>query len=213
RQKHAEHVGAADHAELAVRQAQRVPRLIERSAARIPQHRGRVRGIGRNARDRPRQDDAPAQVRMRLMLMRIAPMHDRVDAVEPVLEEALVRLEAQLIRHHARGIREHAVFGHDGVALDAGRKAHERDAGSGQCMRAQDYPAMLKNSCRVAGLSRKQPNMRLVTRSEPGLCTPRVVMQWCEALMMTPTPCGFSTSLMVLAICAVSFSWICSRLA
>src|SRR6185437_9902557 len=62
---------------------------------------------------------------------------------------------------------------------------------------------MLRNSCRVSALSRKQPSMRLVTRSVSGLCTPRVVMQWCVALIMTPTPCGSRTSLMVLAICAV----------
>ena len=36
---------------------------------------------------------------------------------------------------------------------------------------------MLRNSCRVSGLSRKQPSIRLVTRSVSGLCTPRVVMQ------------------------------------
>ena len=34
-----------------------------------------------------------------------------------------------------------------------------------------------RNSCRVSALSRKQPSMRLVTRSVSGLCTPRVVMQ------------------------------------
>ena len=37
--------------------------------------------------------------------------------------------------------------------------------------------AMPRNSWRVSALSRKQPSMRLVTRSVPGLCTPRVVMQ------------------------------------
>ena len=37
--------------------------------------------------------------------------------------------------------------------------------------------AMPRNSWRVRALSRKQPSMRLVTRSVPGLWTPRVVMQ------------------------------------
>ena len=45
----------------------------------------------------------------------------------------------------------------------------------------------------------------------PGLCTPRVVMHWCAASITTATPRGCSTSLIVLAICAVSFSWICRR--
>jgi hypothetical protein len=27
-----------------------------------------------------------------------------------------------------------------------------------------------------------------------GLCTPRVVMQWYDALIMTPTPCGSRAS-------------------
>ena len=55
--------------------------------------------------------------------------------------------------------------------------------------------------------------MRLVTMVTPGLWTPRVVMHWCAASTTTATPFGFSTSLMVLAICAVIFSWICRRLA
>jgi hypothetical protein len=46
--------------------------------------------------------------------------------------------------------------------------------------------------------------MRLVTRSASGLWTPRAVMQWCVALTRTPTPRGFSTCSMTLAICAVS---------
>ena len=39
------------------------------------------------------------------------------------------------------------------------------------------HAAIPRNSWRVSGLSRKQPSMRLVTRSVSGLCTPRVVMQ------------------------------------
>ena len=55
--------------------------------------------------------------------------------------------------------------------------------------------------------------MRLVTMATPDLCTPRVVMHWCAASITTATPRGCSTSWMVLAIWAVSFSWICRRLA
>jgi len=39
------------------------------------------------------------------------------------------------------------------------------------------HTAKARNSCRVSGLSRKQPSMRLVTKSDPGLRTPRAVMQ------------------------------------
>ncbi len=38
-------------------------------------------------------------------------------------------------------------------------------------------------------------------------------MHWWPASITTATPLGCSTSLMVLAICTVSLSWICSRLA
>jgi hypothetical protein len=47
---------------------------------------------------------------------------------------------------------------------------------------------IVRNSWRVRGLSLKQP------RSVSGLFTPRIVMQWCVAFMMTPTPWGLRTS-------------------
>ncbi len=53
--------------------------------------------------------------------------------------------------------------------------------------------------------------MRLVTMVTSDLCTPRVVMHWCAASMTTATPRGCRTSCSVLAIWAVSFSWICRR--
>lgn len=59
------------------------------------------------------------------------------------------------------------------------------------------------NSCRVDGLSRKIPSIRLVTSVTPCLWTPRVVMQPCVALITTATPCGRSTFSMTSAICAV----------
>src|SRR5262249_20118426 len=41
---------------------------------------------------------------------------------------------------------------------------------------------MLRNSYRVSGLSRKHPSIRLVTKSESVLCTPRVDMQLMRCL-------------------------------
>ena len=46
-------------------------------------------------------------------------MHDQVGLVEGGGEEPLVALEFQLTRHHAVGIGQHAVGGHDDVAVDA----------------------------------------------------------------------------------------------
>ena len=40
-----------------------------------------------------------------------------------------------------------------------------------------DQSTIDRNSCRVIGLSRNAPSIRLVTMSVPCLCTPRVVMQ------------------------------------
>ena len=49
---------------------------------------------------------------------------------------------------------------------------------------------MVRNSRRVAGSSRNAPSIRLVTMAAPDLCTPRVVMHWCDASITTATPRG-----------------------
>jgi hypothetical protein len=51
-------------------------------------------------------------------------MHHHIDSIELLFEEALVGLNFQGIRHDALGIREHSVFGDDGVAFDANGKGH-----------------------------------------------------------------------------------------
>ncbi len=48
--------------------------------------------------------------------------------------------------------------------------------------------------------------------SEFCFCTPRIIMHRCCASMTTPTPSALIESLIALAICCVSLSWICSRL-
>lgn len=56
------------------------------------------------------------------------------------------------------------------------------------------------SSRRVSEFSRKTPSIVLVTMETPGLCTPRVVMHsWADSII-TATPCGSNSSLMVLAI-------------
>ena len=44
------------------------------------------------------------------------------------------------------------------------------------------------SSARVEDFVRKQPFMAEVTQTEPGLRTPRMVMQVCTASITTPTP-------------------------
>src|SRR5436190_20000127 len=51
----------------------------------------------------------------------MASVHDHVDRVEAVLEENLIGLELERLRHDACGIREHAVLGANGIAFDAAR--------------------------------------------------------------------------------------------
>ncbi len=47
----------------------------------------------------------------------MAPVHDYVDLVEPVLEGPLIALDLERLRHVAARIRQHAVRGHDGVTF------------------------------------------------------------------------------------------------
>jgi hypothetical protein len=54
----------------------------------------------------------------------MAAMRHHIDRVEPALEEALIGVEPELVRHDAGRIREHAVFGDNGITFDAGRPRH-----------------------------------------------------------------------------------------
>ena len=60
-------------------------------------------------------------------------------------------------------------------------------------------PQIFRNSSRVRGSSRMTPRGSWWTSDEPGVFTPRRVMQECSASITTPTPWGFSTSWMALA--------------
>ena len=109
-QEHAEHLGAADDRETAVRHPERRPGLLERSAGRIPEQRLFVR-----------RDRAASAGTCRVTISRRRKcecgccscewraMHHRFEAVEPLREEALVGLELELVRHDAGRIRDHAV--------------------------------------------------------------------------------------------------------
>ena len=67
-------------------------------------------------------DDPLSPRRVRLILVGIAAVHDQVGAIEGGGEELLVALELQFVRHHAVGVRQHAVGGHDDIAVDAQRR-------------------------------------------------------------------------------------------
>ena len=55
----------------------------------------------------------------------MAAMNDQVGAVQRGIEEFLVALELECVRHYAIRVRQHAVGGDDDVALDAQRR-HNR---------------------------------------------------------------------------------------
>ena len=63
-------------------------------------------------------------MRARLLFVRMAAMRHHIDRVEPALEEALIGVELELVRHDAGRIREHAVFRDNGITFDAGRPRH-----------------------------------------------------------------------------------------
>ena len=56
--------------------------------------------------------------------MRMPPVHDDVDTIEPSFEESLITLEFERVRHDSCRIRKHAVRGDNRVSFDAARNFH-----------------------------------------------------------------------------------------
>ena len=79
--------------------------------------------IGRESGDLARYDEPFAPRCARAAFMRMPAVHDDRGAVERILEEALIGLVADRIRHLAFGIGEHAVGGNDDIAFDAAHRA------------------------------------------------------------------------------------------
>jgi hypothetical protein len=52
-------------------------------------------------------------------------MRHHINPVEPAFEEMLIGLELERVRHDTCGIREHAIFGDNGITFDATRTGHE----------------------------------------------------------------------------------------
>jgi hypothetical protein len=123
-QEHPEHIRSADNADAAVWHPERSQGLLERSTGRIPEQRLFIRRVSRDGGDFVGQDQATAQLRTRLSLMRVAPMHHHVDPVKSAFEELLIGPELERVRHDPFRIREHAILGDNGITLDATRLRH-----------------------------------------------------------------------------------------
>ena len=119
-----EHVRTANDANAAVWGPEHSQGLLERSPGGVPEQRLFIRRVGRDGGDVAGEDQAAAQTRARLLFVRMAAMHHHIDRVERALEEALISVELELVRHDAGRFREHAVFGNNGITFDAGRPGH-----------------------------------------------------------------------------------------
>src|SRR5437660_9047350 len=124
RKKQPEHLGAANDRERAARRAECLPGLLETGARRIPPHRLVVLRIRRKRRNTPGEDQPPPLRRARVGLLRMAAVGDRARTIERAMEEALVGLDLERVRHHALDVGDHAVGGDDRVAFDAERAGH-----------------------------------------------------------------------------------------
>ena len=56
--------------------------------------------------------------------MRFAAVHEEIGIIQAGLEESLIRIEFQRVRHHAICVGDHAVGRDDCVALDT-KRAHQ----------------------------------------------------------------------------------------
>ena len=133
-EKHPEHVRTANDRDAAVWRPEPRHGLLERGTGRVPEQRLFVRRVGRERRDAPGKDQAAAQIGTRLLLMRVAPMHDHIDLVKPAFKEVLIGRDFEFlvelppeitlstfcrIRCHGRAVRkEGARMSMTGVAAE-----------------------------------------------------------------------------------------------
>jgi len=82
-----------------------------------------MRRIGRDRPDLPRHHQALSSRRPRAAFVGMAAMHDDGGAIEAGLEEALIGVVADGLRHLAFGVGEHAVGGNDDITFDAAHRA------------------------------------------------------------------------------------------
>lgn len=55
----------------------------------------------------------------------MASVHDYIDAIESALKKDLIGFKFEGVRHYAARVREHAVFGDNGISFDAVRGFHD----------------------------------------------------------------------------------------
>jgi hypothetical protein len=120
-EEHPKPVRTANDANDTIWRPERSQGLLEGSTGRVPKQRLFILRVSRDGGKLPGQDQSAPQIRMRPPLMRVAPMHHRIDAVESAFEEVLIGLELERVWHNAAGISQHAIFGYEGITFDAMR--------------------------------------------------------------------------------------------
>ena len=118
-QKHPEDIGAADDGDDAVWRAERLKRLLEARAGRIPMERMGMSRIGRDSVDLMRNDETAPPIGARAAFVRMTSVHQRCGVVEAVLEEFLVGVVLDHVRHVTVRVGDHAVSGNDDETFDA----------------------------------------------------------------------------------------------
>ena len=124
RQKKAKHVRSADDRDRTGLDPECRDRFLKRGASRVPEQSVGLRGIGRDRRRAMRHDEALAASGPRATLMGVTAVHDNRCAVELGLQEMLVGVVADRVRHHAVGIGNHPVGRYDGIAFNVVRSKH-----------------------------------------------------------------------------------------
>ena len=87
--------------EQAFRYSQYRQGLFKTYASRISKKSFFVIGVWRQGSNSTRQNQASPQIRMSLMLMRMASVHDNVHAIKTFFKKFLISLNLEGVRHHA----------------------------------------------------------------------------------------------------------------
>src|SRR5262245_16562810 len=108
-----EYLGPTRDSGHALRNSYSSTSLGERCPARIPQFRQWNRRVVCESRNPMRKNEPPTPVRTRLLLMRVAAMHNQCRPIESLIEESRVGVDLEFTRHRAVAIGKHAISGDD----------------------------------------------------------------------------------------------------
>ena len=123
-QKYSEHLRSTDNANAVIRRPQHCQGLLQRSARRIPKKRSIITWVICYRQNSTSQNQSSPQVRMSLLFLRMPPVNDDVDTIEPSFEEGFISLEFEGGRHNSCRIGKHAILGDNRVSFDATRNLH-----------------------------------------------------------------------------------------